>query len=479
MEPFFERYRAAPVCLSPDEICPQDSAPPPPGGSVYLPYIRTSKRTRFDTSLHEIRQRALAGALDRKDFLAMDELLEAAKRDAQLGGILLPPGKETQRFYAYARVKTLAMLLSQTLFVDNVIKEGLLTVIESSAARTTVDRISGSIVRSSSAGGNAVSEEDARFYGVLFTLQTAFDNLFVPDENIVTYDVASGEYRVTELYERCTAYLELSNKKVLTASSMERKLCYDITTGWSEGIDRETWDKLNEYYYRGISPTTGEENLFVKNYDVVLEKMLPQFVLSKVKLSEELIRRGGEKVKVLEIGAGSGALAIDLAMSCKRLGVALDQVEYHGIEPSDYMRESFRSNVQRKIGDTRLPETWKLVPGSLEAVHEAPDRYLDPQGSTVLVFSFSPHHCFRDSIETFFRDPRIRAGAREAFFLEGVWEHGWTKPYYMWVDCESPENFDNVLAKGDWDSQTLWTEPNRPIAGHCVTLAWCCLRRLR
>ena len=57
----------------------------------------------------------------------------------------------------------------------------------------------------------------------------------------------------------------------MTALDAEKELCYEITTGWSEGIDRKTWDKLNEYYYGAISPSTGEENLFVKNYDVILE----------------------------------------------------------------------------------------------------------------------------------------------------------------------------------------------------------------
>ncbi|MEM9596426.1 MAG: hypothetical protein AAGD06_19300, partial [Acidobacteriota bacterium] len=64
------------------------------------------------------------------------------------------------------------------------------------------------------------------------------------------------------------------------------------------------------------------------------------------------------------------------------------------------------------------------------------------------------------------------------YVLDGVREHGWTKPYYMWADCESPECFDNVTKQGTWRSETLWTEPAKPIDGHAVTTAWCALRRL-
>ncbi len=465
--------------VRPEELVPRDPAAAPDGDeSVYLPYIRALEPTGFDGSLRPFRQRALAGALRRRDFVDMFELLEVAKRSARHGGLLPSPGKETPRFYGYARVNTLAMLLSQILFVDNVIKEGILEIVDRGTATATISGLSECIASRSGADDAAVHAEDRVFYASLFLFQATFDKLFVPDENIVTYDAGTGEYRVTERYDECTAYLELSNKKVLSASAAERRLCYHITTGWSEGIDRETWDKLNAYYYAAISPTTGEENLFVKNYDTLLERMLPQFSVSKIRLAEELLRGRREALKVLEIGAGSGAFAIDLAMACKRLGLPIEAVEYHGIEPSRYMRESFRANVQRKIGGTELPAAWKLVSGTLEGVEQAPDDFLDPQGATVLVFSFSLHHCFAGSVESFFRSRRIRELAQEAFVLEGIWEHGWVKPYYMWVDCESPENFENVLAKGDWSSRTLWTEPSRPLEGHCVTNAWSCLRKL-
>ena len=325
-----------------------------------------------------------------------------------------------------------------------------------------------------------VDEDEARFYATLFLLQTAFDRIFVPDEDIVTYDVETGDCRVAESYDEFTAYLELSNRKVLTASTAEKELCYNITTGWSEGIDLLTWDKLNEYYYGAISPTTGEENLFTKHYDVLLERMLPQFPMSKVRLAEAVLneKKGNEKLRILEIGAGSGAFAIDLMMSCKRLRIPLEEVEYYGIEPSDYMRRNFRANIERKIGETRLPKDWELVDGTLEAVTRTPEVYIHGNGVTIIVLSYVVHHCFGDSVKAFFADAALRDQATAVFVLDATKEHGWTKPYYMWADCESPENFDNVGIAGDWRSKTIWIEPCHPIEGHSVTNAWCMLRRL-
>ena len=70
------------------------------------------------------------------------------------------------------------------------------------------------------------------------------------------------------------------------ASRAEKDLCYNLTTGWGDKIDLATWNALNTHYYSAISPTTGEENLFTKHYDLLLERMLPQFALSKVKLAK-------------------------------------------------------------------------------------------------------------------------------------------------------------------------------------------------
>jgi hypothetical protein len=87
-------------------------------------------------------------------------------------------------------------------------------------------------------------------------------------------------------YEKCISYLALSGRKIAMASRAEKDLCYNLTTGWGDKIDLATWNALNTHYYSAISPTTGEENLFTKHYDLLLEGMLPQFALSKVKLAK-------------------------------------------------------------------------------------------------------------------------------------------------------------------------------------------------
>jgi len=310
-------------------------------------------------------------------------------------------------------------------------------------------------------------------------LQTAFDQLFVPDDDIVTYDTASGTYHVTELYDECIRYLALSARKIRTASRAEHNLCYDLTTGWGDHIDRATWDVLNTQYYRAISPTTGEANLFATHYDRLLERMLPQFVLAKVRLAEDILRvkQPGTPLKILDIGAGSGALAIDLVMACTRLGLSPAEMTYEGLDPSPYMRRHFRANCARKIGKTPFPTHWTLRKGTIEQVDAEPTRYLDGETLTVLVFSGSLHHCFQASVKRFFRNRTIKQLAHAVLVLDVTAAHGWTKPYYMWADCESPENFDNILDPGIWTSQTLWHEPPRAPDADAFDHTWCYLQR--
>jgi hypothetical protein len=210
----------------------------------------------------------------------------------------------------------------------------------------------------------------------------------------VTYDTTSGAYHVTDRYDHCIRYLALSGRKITTASRAEHNLCYDLTTGWGDHIDRETWDALNTHYYSAISPTTGEANLFTTHYDRLLERMLPQFALAKVRLAEDVLRvkRADAPLKILDIGAGSGALAIDLIMACTRLGLPLDEITYEGLEPSAYMRRHFRANCARKIGSTPFPRHWTLRKGSIEQVDGRPAEYLAAGIPTVVVFSGSLHH---------------------------------------------------------------------------------------
>jgi hypothetical protein len=235
-----------------------------------------------------------------------------------------------------------------------------------------------------------------------------------------------------------------------------------------------TWDALNTYYYSAISPT-GEANLFATHYDRLLERMLPQFVLAKLKLAEDVLRvkRADAPLKILDIGAGSGALAVDLIMACARLGLPLDAITYEGLEPSAFMRRNFRANCERKIGATPFPRQWTLREDSIEQVDEHPAHYLEAETPTVLVFSGSLHHCFHASVNRFFRTRTIKQLADAIFVLDATEAHGWTKPYYMWADYESPENFDNVVDHGIWASQTLWHEPPRALDARAADHAWC------
>jgi hypothetical protein len=34
-----------------------------------------------------------------------------------------------------------------------------------------------------------------------------------------------------------------------TATDVEKELCYQLTTGWGDGIDVATWNALNQAYY--------------------------------------------------------------------------------------------------------------------------------------------------------------------------------------------------------------------------------------
>jgi hypothetical protein len=163
-------------------------------------------------------------------------------------------------------------------------------------------------------------------------------------------------------------------------------------------------------------------------------------------------------------------------MACTRLGLSPDEITYEGVEPSAYMRRHFRANCERKIGSTPFPRHWTLREGSIEQVDTDPRHYIDAGMPTVMVFSGSLHHCFHDSVKRFFRNRTIKHLATSIFVLDATAAHGWTKPYYMWADCESPENFDNILEHGIWTSQTLWREPPMALEAHSSNHAWCDLQ---
>lgn len=470
---FFDRYEPGELRVAAEEILPGVDTPPEVRDrAVYRHYLDHVAARSLDPELRPARQKALAGSLETADFRRLDDLFEGVKQQARTGGPV----------DGYSRVNAYCLLIAQILFADNCVREGLLDrVVEPQRSRTLL-RIAEHAAARAGARGKPIHDDEARFYATVFLLQTAFDKIFVPDEDLVVYDRTTGEVRVADDYHEWTAYLELANRKVLTAPRAEKRLCYNLTTGWSDGIDRRTWDALNASYYAAESPTTGEKNLFTEHYDALLERMLPQFKLAKTRLADQVLtdHPASASLRVLEIGAGSGAFAIDLLMACRRHGREPGRLRYQGVEPSGPMRDRFRSNLESKLGGgVDVPAGWSLAAGSLEAVTDDPERYLADVGDeTVVVFSFSPHHCFHDSLRRFLDDPAIGSRARALYVLEGTQEHGWTKPYYMWADCESPENFDNNLLRGRWRSETLWVEPERWIEGHALTRAWCSLRRL-
>jgi hypothetical protein len=106
------------------------------------------------------------------------------------------------------------MLLAHILFVDHRMKEGWPGRIEAAARDRVLDGLSAYMRARSATNGAALAPEDARFSATVCLLQTAFDTLCVPDEDIVTYDTASGAYHVTDRYDHCIRYLALSGRKI-------------------------------------------------------------------------------------------------------------------------------------------------------------------------------------------------------------------------------------------------------------------------
>jgi hypothetical protein len=160
-----------------------------------------------------------------------------------------------------------------------------------------------------------VQEPEARLYATYFLVQTLFDTIFVGDEAIVSRDPATGLVYLTANYDFYTSYLELSNSKLITATDVEKELCYQLTTGWGDGIDLATWNALNQAYY-----SRSADNFFSAEYDDHLDQMLPQFPYGRARAAHDIVRLwdGVQPVNVIEIGTGSGVFAVDLFLALTR-----------------------------------------------------------------------------------------------------------------------------------------------------------------
>ena len=94
------------------------------------------------------------------------------------------------------------------------------------------------------------------------------------------------------------------------------------------------------------------------------------------------------------------------------------------------------------------------------------------------MFSYAAHHCYRPSLHRLIKDAVLQERVEAIYILDVTAEHGWTKVYYMPLDCRSPEDFRNIALTGRWHSQTLWHEPFKPLEHSAVSRAWCAFRRL-
>ena len=94
------------------------------------------------------------------------------------------------------------------------------------------------------------------------------------------------------------------------------------------------------------------------------------------------------------------------------------------------------------------------------------------------MFSYSAHHCYRPSLQRLIEDAVLQERVDTIYILDATAEHGWTKVYYMPLDCRSPEDFRNIALTGRWHSHTLWHEPFKPLEHSAVSRAWCAFRRL-
>jgi hypothetical protein len=141
------------------------------------------------------------------------------------------------------------------------------------------------------------------------------------------------------------------------------------------------------------------------------------------------------------------------------------------------MNAVYQQNFRQRTGRAPL-DTWEIVTVGLEDFLADAERYLTHEAANVLVFGYSAHHCYRPSLQRLIEDAVLQARVEAIYILDATAEHGWTKVYYMPLDCRSPEDFRNIAFTGNWQSETLWHEPFKPLEHSAVSRAWCAFRRL-
>src|SRR5262249_19043484 len=390
--PFFQRLQLPPIHVAFGDIVPAAAtATRVRQRAVYTDlihqwphFLNDAVRDHVESRLRPYRQRAWEGHLEPADFRALLQAFLACKGDFP---------RALDAVEAYAMLKCCAALLAQMLFVDNCVKEAVDSVSHPDN-QATVSQLMRHLQATYQAHQVPLQASDARFYATYFLLQTLFDTIFVGDEEIVSHDPDTGQVQLTANYDFYTSYLELSNSKLLTATDVEKALCYQLTTGWGDGIDVATWNALNQAYY-----SRSADNFFSAAYDDHLDKMLPQFPYSRARAAHDIVRlwEGVRADNFIEIGAGSGAFAVELFLALKHQGKDMAQVTYRGIEPSGAMRAVYQQNFRQRTGRSPL-EAWEIATAGLEDFLAAADRYLAHKAANVIVFSASAHHCHQSSL---------------------------------------------------------------------------------
>jgi hypothetical protein len=471
-KPFFQRLQLPPIHMAFEEIVPAAStAARVRQRAIYNDlihqwphFLNDVVRDRVESRLRPYRQRAWEGHLDTEDFRDLLHAFLGFKADFR---------RHMAAVDAYAMIKCGAALLAQMLFVDNCVKEAV-GGMSHPDNQETLTRLVRHLQDTYQAHQVPLQASEAHFYATYFLVQTLFDKIFVGDEEIVWRDPATGQVQLTPNYDFYTSYLELSNSKLITATDVEKALCYQLTTGWGDGIDVATWNALNQAYY-----SRSADNFFSAAYDEHLDKMLPQFPYGRARAAYDIVGAwdGVRPVNLIEIGAGSGAFAVDLFLALKHQGKDVTRVAYRGMEPSDAMQAVYRHNFLHRTGQDPL-DAWEIATAGLEEFLEAPEPYLTHEAANVLVFSYSAHHCYRPSLHQLIEDTVLQERVEMIYILDATAEHGWTKVYYMPLDCRSPEDFRNIALTGRWQSHTLWHEPFKPLEHSTVSRAWCAFRRL-